>query len=170
MGIDNISPELLKSCAVSLSLPITFLFQKCLTNSCILQEWKVHLFSPVPKSGDPVNVANYRPIALLCTISMMLEKLIFDHLLDYVYPFISLRQFGFVLSRSCLQQLLITFLYNFNNTRLNISTDLIYLDFSKAFDSVPHGELLTKLWNRCHQHHLASSQRLLIQPSTTNFY
>ena len=84
------------------------------------------LFLQFPRVVIPLNVANYRPIALLCIISKELEKLIFDHLLDYVHPLISLRKFGIVCSRACLQQLLITFLYLFNNARLNISTDWIY--------------------------------------------
>ena len=144
-GIDDIGPKVLKSCALSLCRPICLLFQSCLTACRIPLEWKTHLISPIPKSGDPANVANYRPIALLCTTSKLFEKLIFDSVLDHTYHLISKNQFGFVRGR-CQQQLLITTLLLIHNAKAKIPSNVLYLDFSKAFDSVPHGELV-KLWN-----------------------
>ena len=73
------------------------------------------------------------------------ESLVFDQvsvfLLDHFSPF----QFGFLPQRSTLQQLLVFLsdvLANLNN---KIDTNVVYLDFRKAFDSVPHAILLKKL-------------------------
>ena len=68
MGINAIGPKLLKACAVSLYLPITGLFRRCMSKSSILSEWKLHCITPILKKGDSANVANYRLISLLCTI------------------------------------------------------------------------------------------------------
>ena len=63
--------------------------------------------------------------------------------MDFVSDSISVSQFGFLRGRSTLQQMLVFF-----NTLLSSAsqTDVIYLDFKKAFDSVAHNELLCKLW------------------------
>ena len=101
--------------------------------------------SPVFKSGDKHSVTNYRPISLLCSISKVLEHLIYDKIIDFVLPKLSVAQFGFLQGCSCLQQLLLL-LDNIHKAFDGKSRlDAIYLDISKAFDSVPHMELLYKL-------------------------
>lgn len=101
------------------------------------------LIKPVFKSGDRSDIRNYRPISLLSVTSKVLEKLVFTRIVDFVQDQLSLSQFGFLPKCSTLQQLLI-FL---NTIMLSPTTDVIYIDFSKAFDSVPHHELLLKLWH-----------------------
>ena len=100
-----------------------------------------------PEKGDPSCVTNYRPISLLSSVSKVLEKIVFDHVSDYIYPFLSDKQFGFIPNRSCLQQFLSTFSIIFHNYSSHNQSDIVYLDFSKAFDSIPHFELLKKLNN-----------------------
>lgn len=102
---------------------------------------------PVFKSGDKSSVSNYRPISLLCSVSKLLEKLIYDKVIDFVSASISPCQFGFRPKHSTTQQLL-TFLHSLQASLSTSSqSDVIYLDFKKAFDSVSHNELLTKLWS-----------------------
>ena len=77
----------------------------------------------------------------------MLERLTFDKVSDHILNQLSDCQFGFCKNRSTLQQLL---LYNEHLVRAydnHLQTDSIYLDIQKAFDTVPHDKLLTKLWN-----------------------
>ena len=107
----------------------------------------MHLIIPVFKSGDKSSVRNYRPISLLCSVSKILEKLIYDKIIPFVSTSISSCQFGFRPKHSSTQQLL-----SFLNTVHTIldthsQADVVYLDFRKAFDSVPHNELLMKLWS-----------------------
>lgn len=144
-GIDGISPKILSRCASALFQPIHHLFIQCLIHHSLPSEWRIHLISPIPKSGDLSSVTNYRPISLLCVISKVLERLIYDKIIDFVSTSISNNQFGFLQSRSTTQQLLL-FLDTLH-TSLSRDThfDTIYLDFSKAFDRVPHNLLLLKL-------------------------
>ena len=145
MGIDRIGPGILKDCAQALCVPLHYLFSFSLCNQCIPPIWKIHKITPVFKSGDKHSVANYRPISLLCSASKVLERLIYDKIIDFVLPKISVAQFGFLRDRSCLQQLLL-FLYNIHKAFDSKSwLDAVYLDISKAFNSVPHMELLYKL-------------------------
>ena len=114
----------------------------------------------------PVYVTNFRPIALLCSISQVLEKVLFNIILSHVLPTctISSYQFGFLPGRSCLQQLVTTLLHIYNNSKSQNATDIIYLDFSKAIDIVPHEQLLIQLWN----HGISGSLWLLLKDNLTN--
>ena len=104
--------------------------------------------TPIFKSGDKSHVKNYRPISLLCIVSKVLEHLIYNKVSKFITDnnILCLHQFGFCQQHSTTQQLLI-FLTNVHHALNNSpKCDVIYLDFKKAFDSVPHQELLLKLW------------------------
>ena len=98
------------------------------------------------KSGDRSSISNYRQISLLCSISKVLERLAYDKVFEFVGQSISCSQFGFLRNQSCLQQLLL-FLNNVVDSFTNKHQfdTILYLDFRKAFDKVPHPELLHKL-------------------------
>jgi len=80
MGIDNMGPKLLHNCALALYLPIHHLFTSSLETGVVSSEWKLHIISPIHKSGDKSKVNNYRPISLLCSLSKVLERIIFNYL------------------------------------------------------------------------------------------
>ena len=86
-------------------------------------------------------------ISLLCSVSKVLEKLIFNYVSEHIFSRLSDRQFGFIPNRSCLQQLLSTFSIIYQNYLSHNQTDIIFLDFCKAFDTIPHHLLLHKLQN-----------------------
>lgn len=162
-GLDGIGPSVLKHCALALCEPLCHLFQKCISLHQMPAEWKLHAITPIHKGGDKHSVANYRPISLLCCTSKVLEKLVFDQLSEFLKDSISPVQFGFRRGHSTLQQLLL-FYYKLmcrDHSPKPVQWDVVFLDFSKAFDSVPHGELLLKLhrlgvsgdawlWLRCY--------------------
>ena len=141
-GIDTIGPRVLKNCAFSLYGPLHHLFVTSLCKHTIPSEWRIHVITPVHKSGDKSLVNNYRPISLLSNTSKILEQLIYNKIIHHISNFLTPQQFGFLKNRSTVQQLLVLF-----DTIMSTDyqTDVIYFDFKKAFDSVPHNELLFKL-------------------------
>ena len=146
IGMDNIGPKVLKICAASLTIPLHHLFLMCLSQCKIPSEWKIHKITPVYKSGDRTLIKNYRPISLLSSISKVFERLIYNEISDFVTSTISPSQFGFLPNHSCLQQLLLFTKSILDSHESKNQRDVVYLDFRKAFDSVPHQELLLKLY------------------------
>ena len=76
----------------------------------------------------------------------MLESIIFKKIINFIQPQLSKSQFGFLRNRSCLSQLLTSLASIYEAVDNRNQVDVLYLDFRKAFDSVPHQELLYKLW------------------------
>ena len=107
MGCDGISPKLLRTCALALYQPLYHIFSLSLYQGYLPIEWRTHLIKPIFKYGDKTYVRNYRPISLLRVISKVLEKLIYNCVVDFISSSISLQQFGFLRGHSTLQQLLI---------------------------------------------------------------
>ena len=129
---------------MALYLPLYHLFSLSLSQNYLPIEWRTHLVKPIFKSGDKTSVKNYRPISLLPIVSKVLEKIIYNNIVDFITSSISPHQFGFLRNRSTLQQLLVFFDMMFSSPKSQ--SDVVYLDFCKAFDSVSHCELLFKLW------------------------
>ena len=107
MGINGIGPRVLKHCALVPYKPIHHLFMLSLSQHYLPLEWRTHLITPVFKSGDKSSVHNYRPISpLLCVISKLFEKLVYDKIFHFLSPSLLPFQFGFHPKHSSTQQLL----------------------------------------------------------------
>jgi hypothetical protein len=146
-GPDNINGRILKDLQ-NLTAPIlTIIFQKSLQTGCIPSDWKHANVAPVYKKGEKYNAVNYRPISLTCISCKIMEHVITKHILSHLENNSLLYdlQHGFRHSRSCETQLLSFVQELATNSDNNIQTDLIIMDFAKAFDKVPHQRLLYKL-------------------------
>ena len=146
-GCDDIDPCLIQICSHhALLTHLTTLYQLCMTTNSIPHQWKVHKIIPIHKKGNHSLISNYRPISLLCTASTILETIIFQKIIDFVRPQLSPHQFGFLSNHSCLTNLLTTYTAISKSLDNGHTTDVVYLDFAKAFDTLPHTKLLYKLW------------------------
>jgi hypothetical protein len=144
-GPDALPTKVLKDCAQELSPSITQLFNDSLSHSKVPNAWKTANVTPIHKKGDKHTASNYRPISLLPIISKVLERCIYNKIIDFLIPKLTNLQHGFLKNRSTTTQLLNVF-SNINNILDNgDQTDVVYFDLSKAFDSVPHNLLLHKL-------------------------
>ena len=141
---------MLKELAVELAAPMTKLFNKSLFLGEVPEEWKMANVSPIFKKGSSKVTkvaANYRPVSLTSISCKIMEAAVRETILTHLKrnSLLSTRQFGFLGGRSTILQLL-TFLDKCVDTisRGNV-TDVVYLDFQKAFDIVPHKRIMVKL-------------------------
>ena len=146
-GPDMICGKVLKELSTEITPIITCIFQKTLDCGQIPTDWKHANVCPVFKKGDKHNAINYRPISLTCILCKIMEHVIASNIMDHLEQNKILYdlQHGFRSSRSCETQL-ISFIQELaKNNNSNIQTDVIVMDFAKAFDKVPHKRLLYKL-------------------------
>ena len=118
-----------------------------MTHSFIPNDWKIANVTPVHKKGDKTLAGNYRPISLTSIVGKIMETIITHAIRDHLEKnnLILPSQHGFRSKRSCLTNLLEFFhevVLDYDNCG---AVDIIYLDFQKAFDSVPHQRLITKV-------------------------
>ena len=145
-GHDNdISPHILKQCAHQLGPSLTHLFNLCMTSGRFPTQWKRAHIVPVHKKGKRDAAENYRPVSLLSVVSKVMERCVYDHIYEHVSSLLSPLQHGFVKGKSCSTQLLDVYHRIGESLDKSCQTDIIFLDFSKAFDSVSHSLLLHKL-------------------------
>ena len=147
VGPDNISNAILKNCASQLAPGLSAIFQKSVDSGKLPEDLVNANVSPVFKKGDVHLAENYRPVSLTSVSCKLLEHVICKHLLNHLEKnnILTNLNHGFRSGYSCETQLLVTLneLLHFNDKGLQ--TDVAILDFSKAFDTVPHEELLCKL-------------------------
>jgi len=102
---------------------------------------------PVFKKGSKFKASSYRPISLTSTIVKILEAIVRSELLNFLIEnnILNCQKHGFMNSKSCLTNLLETFEDWTRAVDEGHGVDVIYLDYSKAFDSVLHSRLVSKL-------------------------
>lgn len=148
-GPDGVPARFLKLWSAELAPILTLIFQASIHQTSIPLDWKQANIVPIFKKGDRTQCSNYRPVSLTCICSKLLEHILYSHIYSHLslYNILCDEQHGFRHARSCESQLLLTI----NDLAINLNnrgqTDVIMLDFSKAFDKVSHQHLYHKLQN-----------------------
>lgn len=147
VGWDNVSNRLLKEHKKILVPHLTYVFNMCLEKGVFPKDLKKSQIRPIYKAGARNRIENYRPISILPSLSKILEKIINIRLVDYLEKkhIISDHQFGFRQGKSTDDA--VSNLTNFLTTNLDKGNKCvsIFLDLSKAFDTVSIPILLFKL-------------------------
>ena len=144
-GPDEIPPIVLSQCANYLAPSLCALINKSLELGQFPEIWKSANICPTYKSGDKSDITNYRPISLLSVASKVAERCIFHRIYPLLHDQIYTLQHGFMKGRSTVTQLL-QVLHDIQKSVIKgEQVDMVYLDFEKAFDKVPHDLLIEKL-------------------------
>jgi len=111
------------------------------------EDWRIANVVPLFKKGKRDLPGNYRPVSLTSVVGKVLERIIRDRIYSYLErnELIGDSQHGFVKGRSCLTNLIEFFEKVTKEVDGGKAVDVVYMDFSKAFDKVAHGGLLQKM-------------------------
>ena len=132
---------------VELSKPLTYLINRCLEKSIFPSSEKIARISPIYKSSEHNLLTNYRPISILPVLSKVFELIVHEQLYTYLENnnLLSNVQFGFRRNRSTQHAVTLLSDHIRTSTDNQMYTGVVFLDLSKAFDTVDHGCLLSKL-------------------------
>ena len=145
MGADKIPSFVLRECATILSPAVQHLFYWVTKNCTWPSLWKILYITPLHKTGPLNLIEKYRPISILCKISLVFEPILSDFIYPKVKFLICKQQHGFMKLKSTVTQM-IDYLDIVYKSQDNNSPALsVCFDIRKAFDTVPHHLLLSKL-------------------------
>ena len=130
-----------------MALPLSIVFSKSMKEGAVPEDWRTTNVTPIFKKGSRTNPSNYRPVSLTFTPGKVMESLVKNTMMDFLNRIKLIRksQHGFKPSKSCTTNLLEFLEVATRTVDEGNNLDVVYLDFSKAFDLVPRKWLLSKL-------------------------
>ena len=146
-GPDGVPPALLKICRKELKYPLYTLWRSSLNQGFIPPDLLLVLISPIHKGGSRADPAQYRPVALTSHITKVFERVVRRALVTHLemQDLLPADQHGFREYRSTLTQLLSHWDQVLDHLEQGEAVDVIYTDFSKAFDKCETNVLLHTL-------------------------
>ena len=151
-GPDGLSARVLKECSSEIAPILALIYNETLAQGTVPDDWRQANVAPIFKKGEKYDAANYRPVSLTCICCKTLEHIIVSNINKHlaIESILADCQHGFRSQRSCETQLVQFFHDLVSNldralNRNHRQTDVIIMDFAKAFDKVPHRRLLYKL-------------------------
>ena len=126
-----------------MSASLADIFTRSMATSEVPDEWKIANVTGIYNKGGREIGGNYRPISVTSVLCKTMERTLLDYLEHH--QLILPTQYGFCQRRSCLTNLLEFFGQVYQEYDECKAVDMIYLDFQKAFDKVPHERLLLKV-------------------------
>ena len=146
-GPDLLPARLLKELAEELSPYLTAIFQRSFDTGIVPKDWRTANVTAIFKKGEKFKASSYRPVSLTSLCCKIQEHVITSNILKHLesYDILTDCQHGFRARRSCETQLLTLAQELLAGLDKKHQHDLIILDFSKAFNRVPHQRLMRKL-------------------------
>ena len=146
-GPDDIHPRVLKELATELAPVLASFFQQSVEKGIIPDDWKKANICPLYKKNDRSVTSNYRPVSLTCILCKTLEHIMYSNIMRHLEQnnILHANQHAFRKRHSCETQLVNVIEDWANSIDKKQQVDIFILDFEKAFDTVPHELLKSKL-------------------------
>jgi len=146
-GNDGISCNVLHECYGQIRKILYFIFNKSITTGVFPEKLKIALITPIFKAGDESLLTNYRPISVLPVFSKLLERIMYNRIYNFFKTnnLLFEKQFGFQANHAtehAILQLVEDITEAFSGGKFTLG---VFVDLSKAFDTVDHCILLKKL-------------------------
>jgi hypothetical protein len=146
-GPDGLGPLVLKKLIDQVAEPLAEIMRTSLKEGAVPEDWRTANVTPIYKKGSKSDPGNYRPVSLTSVSCRLMEGIIKDHIVNHLerHGLIRATQHGFMRGKSCVTNLLTFFEKITTQLDGGEAVDVIYLDFAKAFDTVPHERLKKKM-------------------------
>ncbi|CAM4587958.1 unnamed protein product [Lepidochelys kempii] len=147
MGPDELHPRVLKELTAVIAEQLAIIFENSWRTGEVPDDWKKANVVPIFKKGKKEDPGNYRPVSLTSVPGKIMEQVLIESILKHLHEEKVIRnsQHGFTKGRSCLTNLIAFYDEITGSVDEGKAVDVLFLDFSKAFDMVSHSILVSKL-------------------------
>nr|XP_012564862.2 uncharacterized protein LOC101235203 [Hydra vulgaris] len=146
-GYNGLHPRALIKCSTTFAKPLSLIYKRPFATGVVPDLWKKLNVTPIFKKGSRLKASNYRPVSLTSIPCKIIENIFQQRIMEHCVAngLISPNQHGFVHRKGCVSNHLETQNILTEATHCRHTVDVIYTDFAKAFDNIPHKRLLHKL-------------------------
>ena len=146
-GPDGLHPRYLRDIAMFIAEPLAHIINLSFATGIVPQQLKIARITPIFKKGDRETPTNYRPISILPVLAKTMEGLVYSRLVKFLihHKLLSNKQYGFQKGKSTKGALLRFIQRTQSDLDSGKKAGAIFIDLTKAFDTVDHAILLKKL-------------------------
>ncbi|CAM5150489.1 unnamed protein product [Natator depressus] len=147
MGPDALHPRVLKELADVIAEPLAIIFENSWRSGEVPDNWKKANVVPIFKKGKKEDPGNYRPVSLTSVPGKIIQQVLKESILKHLEERKVIRnsQHGFTKGKSCLTNLIAFYDETTGSVDEGKAVGVLFLDFSKAFDTISHSILASKL-------------------------